>query len=113
MVAFGGVVVDDVEDHFDAGGVQRLDHRLELAHLLAALAGAGVFVVRREEADRVVAPVVAQPALDQVAVVDELMHRHQLDGADAEARQVIERRRMGEAGVGAAQLAAGRPASAP
>ena len=24
MIAFGGVVVDDVENHFDAGGVQRL-----------------------------------------------------------------------------------------
>ena len=32
VVAFGRVVVDDVEDHLDAGGVQRADHRLELAH---------------------------------------------------------------------------------
>ena len=36
VVALGGVVVDDVEDHLDAGAVQRLDHALELAHLLAA-----------------------------------------------------------------------------
>ena len=36
VVALGGVVVDDVEDHLDAGAVQRLDHPLELAHLLAA-----------------------------------------------------------------------------
>ena len=33
MVALGGVVVDDVEDHLDAGAVQRLHHALELAHL--------------------------------------------------------------------------------
>ena len=103
VIAFGGVVVDDVEDHFDAGRVQRLDHLLELADLLAALAGARVLVVRREEADRVVAPVVAQPARDEVAVVDELMHRHQFDGADAEPGQVIERSRVGESGIGAAQ----------
>ena len=32
VVAFGGVVVDDVEDHFEAGGVQRAHHHLELAH---------------------------------------------------------------------------------
>ena len=31
LIAFGGVVVDDVEDDFDAGRVQRLHHRLELA----------------------------------------------------------------------------------
>ena len=34
-VALGGVVVDDVEDHFDPGLVQRLHHLLELLHLLA------------------------------------------------------------------------------
>jgi hypothetical protein len=59
VVALGGVVVDDVEDHLDAGLVQRLDHRLELQHLLPAGAVGGVPVVRGEEADGVVAPVVA------------------------------------------------------
>jgi hypothetical protein len=48
VVALGGVVVDDVEDHLDAGRVQRLDHRLELLHLLAAVAVAGVGVLRGE-----------------------------------------------------------------
>ena len=61
-------------------------HRLELQHLLAALAAGGVGVVRGEEADRVVAPVVRQAALDQVVVLDELVHRHQLDRGDAELR---------------------------
>ena len=32
LVAFGGVVVDHVEDHLDAGLVQRLDGLLELDH---------------------------------------------------------------------------------
>ena len=84
MVAFGGVVVDDVEDHLDAGLVQRLDHLLEVLHLLALAVAVRVLVVRREEADRVVAPVVAQPALDEVGVVDELVHRQQLERGDAE-----------------------------
>ena len=39
VVALGGVVVDDVEDHLDARRVQRAHHALELLHLLAALAG--------------------------------------------------------------------------
>ena len=35
VVAFGGVVVDHVEDDLDARPVQRPDHRLEFLHLLA------------------------------------------------------------------------------
>ena len=31
VIAFGGVVVDDVEDHLDARRVQRKHHLLELA----------------------------------------------------------------------------------
>ena len=91
VVALGGVVVDDVEDHLDARRVQRLDQLLELLHLLAALAARGVLVVRREVADRVVAPVVAQAALDEVRVVDELVDRQQLDRGDAEPLQVLDR----------------------
>jgi hypothetical protein len=85
------------------GAVQRLDHRLELLHLALRLSpawqlarecrAARVAVVRGEEGDRVVAPVVAQAALDEVVVVDELVHRHQLDGRDAEAAQVLDDRR--------------------
>src|SRR3984885_4013363 len=58
FVALGGVVVDHVQDDLDAGRVQGLDHRLELGHLLAAEAGGGAGVVRGEEADGVVAPVI-------------------------------------------------------
>ena len=55
VVALGGVVVDHVEDHLDAGLVHRLHHRLELLHLLAGLAcesaaAGGVRRVRGEEA---------------------------------------------------------------
>ncbi len=102
MVALGGVVVDDVEDHLDPGLVQRPDHRLELGDLLAALAGRGVLVMRREEADRVVAPVVPQPPVDQLRIVDELVHGQQFDRGDAEAGEVLDRGRVAEPGVGAA-----------
>ncbi len=99
VVALGGVVVHDVEDHLDARGVEGLDHRLELLHL-AQRCGRRVAVVRCEERDRVVAPVVAQPTLDEVVVLHELVHRHQLDRGDSEALQVVDDGRMGEAGVG-------------
>ena len=86
------------------GRVQRLDHRLELQHLLAPLAAGGVGVVRGEEADRVVAPVVRQAAVDERRVLDELVHRHELDRGDAEVAEVLDHRRVGDGGVGAADL---------
>ena len=58
----------------------------------------------REEGDRVVSPVVAQPALDEVVVLDELVHRHQLDRRHAEIVEMLHDRRMGDRGVGAAQF---------
>jgi hypothetical protein len=57
------------------GGVQALDHLLELADLLAVVAGGAVARHGSEVAERVVAPVVAQAAVEQVALVDEVMHR--------------------------------------
>ncbi len=80
--------------------MQALDHRLELAER----ARRRVAHLGREEADRVVAPVVAQAELDQALVVDERVHRQQLDRGDAEALQVIDHRRAGESRVRAAQL---------
>ena len=53
----------------------------------------GILVVRREVADRVVAPVVAQPAIEQQRVLHELVDGQQLDGGDAELLQVLDRRR--------------------
>ena len=80
--------------------MQALDHRLELAERPRRR----VAHVRREETDRVVAPVVAQAELDQALVVDERVHRQELDRGDAEAQQVIDHRRAGEPRVRAAQL---------
>src|SRR5918999_1716893 len=76
VVALAGVVVDDVEDDLDAGIVQPLHHRLELADRVIGRAEADV---RGEEGDRVVAPIVDQAALDQVPLVDVLVDRQQLD----------------------------------
>ena len=59
MVALGGVVVDHIQDHLDAGGMQRLHHLLELGDLTARLPRAGIPHLRGEEVDGVVPPVVA------------------------------------------------------
>ena len=58
----------------------------------------------REEADRVVAPVVGQAAVDQERVVDEVVHRHQLHRRDAQGDEMVDDDRMCDAGVGAAHL---------
>ena len=93
VVALGRVVVDDVEDDLDAGAVQRLDHALELLDLLALRPRGRVGGVRREVADRRVAPVVREPALVDEALLDDVVHREQLHRGDAERRQVRRWRR--------------------
>ena len=99
LVAFGGVVVDHVENDLEARMMQAVDHRLELVdRVLREVARVG-----REEADRVVAPVVRQALVEQVVVVDERVDRQQLDGRHAETGQVLDHRVVREAGERAAQ----------
>ncbi len=100
----GRVVVDDVEQHLDAGGVQVLDHRLELVEGALRVGRRRVRRVRREEAERVVAPVVRQPAQHEVGLVREGVDRQQLDGGDTQPEQVVDERGMGQAGIRAAEL---------
>jgi hypothetical protein len=88
LVAFGGVVEDHVEQDFDAGCVQGLDHGPELVARDLALRPRGVARARAEETDGVVAPVVAQAVGLQVPFVDELVHGQQAHGRDAQALQV-------------------------
>ena len=108
LVAFAGVVVDDVEQHLDAGGVQVRDHRPELAHAVAA----DEAVVGGEEVDRAVAPVVAQPAADEMLLVDDRVDGQQLDGGDAELDQIIDHRGRAQSGEGAALRLAEPPGAA-
>jgi hypothetical protein len=58
MISFSGVIVNHVENHFDTGSMQAAHHRFELGDLLAHLPAVGIFSMRSEKADRVVAPVV-------------------------------------------------------
>jgi hypothetical protein len=51
LVALGGVVEDDVENHLEICRVEGLDHPAELVDLPAVTARRGVTVVRREVPD--------------------------------------------------------------
>ena len=99
LIAFRGVVVDHVQDDLDASGVQSLDHRLELIDR----AGGGIARFGGEEADRVIAPVVPETLVNQVPVIDEVMNRHQFDGRDSQALQVLHDRSRGQPGIGSPQ----------
>ena len=100
MVALGGMVVDDVEDDLDARLMQPVDRLGDLRE------PATVDIVRlgREEADRIVAPEVPEPALLQMAVLHEGMHRHQFDRRNADPVQVFDRLGMAERREGAADI---------
>ena len=82
LVALGGMVVDDVHDHFEPGVVKGPHHVPEAAETLA---GPMITGHRREEAQRIIAPVIVQPLLQQMVVVDIPVDRQQLDRGDAEA----------------------------
>ncbi len=100
VVALAAVVIDDIEKNFDPGIVQPPDHGLETGDRL----GRQQARVGGKKGDGVVAPVIDQPAIDQLAVVDRGMHRQELDRGDAEPDEVVDHRRRGEAGKGAAML---------
>ena len=64
------------------------DHLLELGEREVAVRR--VAAVGGEEAERVVAPVVLQALLGQIAVVHEGVDRQELDGRDPERRDVVD-----------------------
>ncbi len=100
VAALARVIVDDVEDHLDPGVVERPDR---VAHLRRVAAGQ---VARggREEADRVVAPVVDEAALDEVPLVGDRLDRQQLDRRHPEAAQMRDHRGRREPADAAASI---------
>ena len=78
------MVVDNIKDDFEPGGVQGSDHFLEFAHLLATGAAGGIMRVGREEPQCVVAPVVGESQLQQMRFVDEMVRGQEFYGGDTE-----------------------------
>ncbi len=104
----GSVVVDDVEDDFEAGLVQELDHPLELGeHRIrtrSLCCARSVGRMRREEVQGVVAPVVREALVDQPLLGEERLHRQELDRGHPEFPQVAGGGLVCEPRVRAAQL---------
>lgn len=81
VIALGRVVVDDIEDDFDAGLMQGAHHLGKVGLLATDSRGCRIPVMGREEVQRHVAPLAA---FTRVLLED----RHQLDGGDAKFEQV-------------------------
>ena len=100
MIAFRGVVVDDIENHFEPRRVQGLHHGLEFADRI----GRKVTRLERKKSDGVVAPVISQAAFDELAIVDKAVHRHEFDRGHSQPRQVFDDRSGRQARIGSAQM---------
>ena len=100
LVAFGCVVVDDVQNDLEPGVVKARHH---FAELLQPAAGIGqVAGMWRKKPDAVVAPVIREPAIEQMPIVDEQVDRHQFDAGDAKRLDVVDDLTAAEAGKRAA-----------
>ena len=86
------------------GLVERLHHRLELAHLVAMRSARCVAGVGGEEADGVVAPVVGEAPLDERPLGHELVDGQELHGRHPEPPEVVHDRGRGQPGVRPAQV---------
>ena len=78
------MVVDHVEQHLDAGGMQSADHRLEFFHRFVGGFRRRIVLIGGEEGQRVVSPIVAKFLIDQMAIVAALINRQQFDRGDAQ-----------------------------
>ena len=61
VVAFGGVIENNIENDFDARPVQRLHHVAKFVYRAERILARAVALVRREERDRRIAPVIMCP----------------------------------------------------
>jgi hypothetical protein len=93
------VVVDHVQNHFDAGGMQGGHHHLELLDGILGQVRRGITAVGGEKGQGVIAPVIRQPPVDEMPVVEKVMHRQEFDGGDAELGQIADRRLRRQPGI--------------
>ena len=63
LIAFRGVIVNHIENDLDICRVEVAHHSFELGNLSAQYSAAGVLSFGSEEADRIVAPIITQPAV--------------------------------------------------
>src|SRR5688572_33435877 len=88
------MVVNDIENHFNARFMQLLDHVLEFGHLFTLHPTARVTGIRSKETDAVISPVICETLLYQMPVGDKMVNRQQFYRGDPQPPQIINSDRM-------------------
>ena len=94
FILLGGMVVHDIQYHFQARLVQGFDRLLQLFRRAFGIGG-----IRRLDGKMgigVVAPIIAQAHFLQMVFVQMLVYRQQLDGGNAQSFQIINHARIGQ-----------------
>src|SRR5271167_4812511 len=86
MISLRRMVIDNVKNHLQSGRVQGLDHRLELTNGVDR----EVARLKCEKTNRIIPPRVAQTAVYQLPIVDEVVHRHQFDRRYSESIKMFD-----------------------
>ena len=89
VIAFAGMVVNHVQDHFDPGRMQPPHHVLKFCNVAARHQP----WVRREKADALIAPKVAKSNVMQEPLIGIGLHRQQLNACNTQLGQMIQNRR--------------------
>ena len=100
MIAFGGVIEDHIQNDFQSFPVQGLDHVPKLIYRPERVLPRAVGLVRREERNRRVAPIVNLARRTILGI--ELENRQQLDRGNAELFQIGNV--FDQAGIGSSQI---------
>ena len=82
------MVINDVENDFEAVGMQAFHHPLEFVDGSLRRLVRGVATIRRQVAQGVIAPEVDAVGVDQEPLIDMVMHRHQFNRRHPERSQV-------------------------
>ena len=98
--SFRRVIVNDIQNHLDTTVVEVAHHFLDLVDKgRREIAG-----LRREEGNRVIAPIVSQFFLDEVIVIDESVDRQEFDCGHAQICDVIDHLRRHHSRERAAEM---------
>src|SRR5579864_6881791 len=93
LICLGRVVQDDIQDHFNACAVKSLDHLSEVLDLLTVHSSNAVGLLRSEEGDGIVAPVILESLfcnwIQPVGFVFiKFKNRHQLNGGYSQVLEI-------------------------
>ena len=102
FIPLGGVVVDDVQDDFETAVVEARDHLLEFAQRVRNVGR--ITRIGRKKSDRVIAPIVLQPLLEKMTVVNERMDGQQFHRGHPQRPDVVDDWLRTKSGVKAPQI---------